>query len=91
MSFSSFKGFGSPHHYAKGKVNRVKRILQKDSGSEIGGGQNRLREKMAQMVSRDSGISITQARQFIAKNHCIHGVNGVLVLDSPPPDTETNG
>jgi len=38
MSFSSFKGFGSPHHYAKGKVNRVKRILQKDSGSEIGGG-----------------------------------------------------
>lgn len=37
MKPSSFKGFGTPHRYSKGKINRVKRILQKDSGSEVGG------------------------------------------------------
>jgi hypothetical protein len=37
MSLSSFKGFGVPHSYSRRKLNRVKRILQKDSGSDIGG------------------------------------------------------
>jgi len=35
MRTSSFKGFGVPHSYSRGKISRVKRILQKDKGSEV--------------------------------------------------------
>jgi hypothetical protein len=37
MSLSSFKGFGVPHSSSRRKINRAKRIRQKDSGSDIGG------------------------------------------------------